>query len=783
MCEIAGERNLKELSSLELVMIICVALLHDVGMRISDDYVSRIEGDEQYKFYLNKHNGNQKLAIQDFVRPLHGTRSYDYIMNDDRIGELLYDNRLTTVSFREDIALVCQSHMENLEWINNNLKESFSKGDHFNSKYIALLLRIADYIDFDSQRAPRYLLEQKQLNRISQIEWEKHATVCNINKIDHNSEEIFFDIECDDFNLYCKLMDTIDTMNKEVYECVHYSESFSEKKYHFHIKDSIRINTKTKGFFPELFTFELDYYNVTNLLMGENLYGEKTYGLRELVQNSLDACNVMKEICSKKDPTIKYIPEIKIIFDYDNSKVHVKDNGTGMSKEIIKKYFLTVGKSYYMSDEYKKLGYNAYPTGTFGIGFLSCFMLSSEVEVKTKYYSNDEESSFRLEKNSKYICHLTNAHLDSHGTSISLSMAEFSRVFSADSLNSFINENFYQLDANVEIYRKENNKYTLMHTVSATRLTSYLDIDLSKYLEGVECKASIHTVIDEFELFNCCPTDTTAQNSNAVLISNNNIQLVRNECFTEYVRCRCIILKTSAAFEALLKQFFCDSEMTRLGNYGLDLDELIEYFENYGFSVFAPDFNTYDAEDDKEQWEGSYFYNSLQICVFIDPSIDDAYIENVLHEARIRYLIDTNCISNIKADSYVALSHKVYGTDVEDEWTSDNPSKLEYYETRICHRGVLLNNVELSIPSVAALISDYTIAVNIMRSEFKPSVTRSGLTPLQKQILSYAIGKAIHKYLLEVFSDDEIILNALNRLIERKYASDNEFCRTDVNAQ
>lgn len=48
----------------------------------------------------------------------------------------------------------------------------------------------------------------------------------------------------------------------------------------------------------------------------------------------------------------------------------------------------------------------------------------------------------------------------------------------------------------------------------------------------------------------------------------------------------------------------------------------------------------------------------------MSTSIDDAYIENVLHEARIRYLIDTNCISNIKADSYVALSHKVYGTDV-----------------------------------------------------------------------------------------------------------------------
>ena len=52
----------------------------------------------------------------------------------------------------------------------------------------------------------------------------------------------------------------------------------------------------------------MDYVAITNLLMGENLYADKTVVIRELLQNSIDACLLKKELSAKKSEN--YTPEI-----------------------------------------------------------------------------------------------------------------------------------------------------------------------------------------------------------------------------------------------------------------------------------------------------------------------------------------------------------------------------------------------------------------------------------------------------------------------------------------
>lgn len=60
----------------------------------------------------------------------------------------------------------------------------------------------------------------------------------------------------------------------------------------------------------------------------------------------------------------------------------VEDNGIGMDTEIIEKYFLQVGRSFYISDEFRqKFSFTA--TSRFGIGFLSVFAASDKVTVET----------------------------------------------------------------------------------------------------------------------------------------------------------------------------------------------------------------------------------------------------------------------------------------------------------------------------------------------------------------------------------------------------------------
>jgi hypothetical protein len=60
----------------------------------------------------------------------------------------------------------------------------------------------------------------------------------------------------------------------------------------------------------------------------------------------------------------------------------VSDKGIGMDKEIIQRYFLQVGRSFYTTDEFRRR-FRFVPTSRFGLGFLSTFAVSDSVIVET----------------------------------------------------------------------------------------------------------------------------------------------------------------------------------------------------------------------------------------------------------------------------------------------------------------------------------------------------------------------------------------------------------------
>lgn len=112
---------------------------------------------------------------------------------------------------------------------------------------------------------------------------------------------------------------------------------------------------------------------------------EQEVAMRELLQNSMDACKIAKN---------KY--DIKISLKKDKSGkilLSVKDNGIGMSLDDIKNYYLTIGKSGKKSESnIENL------VGKFGIGALSMFLVSDFIYVQTKK-SGDTPISFRMYTN------------------------------------------------------------------------------------------------------------------------------------------------------------------------------------------------------------------------------------------------------------------------------------------------------------------------------------------------------------------------------------------------
>ena len=122
--------------------------------------------------------------------------------------------------------------------------------------------------------------------------------------------------------------------------------------------------------------------------MGIGLYKNKFACLRELYQNSLDACRCMLSDNNSQGLTGTGEIEFGISEDKSGRYLYCLDNGIGMNKYIIESYLLNIGTSYYKSKDFNKQlsewGNSFTPISQFGIGILSCFMIGDKMEIITK---------------------------------------------------------------------------------------------------------------------------------------------------------------------------------------------------------------------------------------------------------------------------------------------------------------------------------------------------------------------------------------------------------------
>ena len=77
--------------------------------------------------------------------------------------------------------------------------------------------------------------------------------------------------------------------------------------------------------------------------MGTKLYGKPGVALRELLQNSIDACLLRQKLSELWG--IEYTPKVKVSLYTKNNVdyLRVSDNGVGMNQHIIDNYYTNVG--------------------------------------------------------------------------------------------------------------------------------------------------------------------------------------------------------------------------------------------------------------------------------------------------------------------------------------------------------------------------------------------------------------------------------------------------------
>ena len=169
-------------------------------------------------------------------------------------------------------------------------------------------------------------------------------------------------------------------------------------------------------------------------LIKKFLYSDHEIFLRELISNATDATLKLKHLSNIGEAKVDYgKPKIEVKIDKKAKKLHLIDQGIGMTSEEVQKYINEVafsGAEEFL-DKYKDKVEDAGIIGHFGLGFYSAFMVAEKVEIITKSYKEADAAHWICDGSPEYS--LEKSDKKERGTEIILHIAEDSTEFLEDS--------------------------------------------------------------------------------------------------------------------------------------------------------------------------------------------------------------------------------------------------------------------------------------------------------------------------------------------------------------
>lgn len=412
-----------------------------------------------------------RLLIGEFLRRHHARLAHEIaILGIPGIGTPL---PLADPEFRPllDLAgFVARSHNLPIRTAVDAL-ESTQRRVHLNSKvpFLMMVLRISDYLQIHSARAPGQLLRLRSLTSpVSRGEWRKHLSVREINQAHDDPEAIFVDAEPESATTFLAMRDLLRDIQAELDKSWAVlgeiygrftplnSLGIAVRRIRSNLDDPEQFRkTRNPKYLPRDFRFRTASAELLDLLVAP-LYGDQPeIGIRELLQNAVDACRerddlIAKGIVSRSGKITDDVVVTLTIRDDREPTLIVEDYGVGMSPDIIEKYFLNIGAYFRSSDLWRKNHENCghstvHRTGRFGIGLLAAFLLGPEIRVTTRSILNptDDAITFTCRQGAEVI-EVTPCQFDHFGTRIEVKLLQKS----ADTLAHNLDEwDWYCLDS------------------------------------------------------------------------------------------------------------------------------------------------------------------------------------------------------------------------------------------------------------------------------------------------------------------------------------------------
>lgn len=176
-----------------------------------------------------------------------------------------------------------------------------------------------------------------------------------------------------------------------------------------------KINVSVENIFP---------------LIKKFLYSDHEIFLRELISNATDATLKLKHLTSIGEAKVEYgTPEIHVKIDKEAKKLHIIDQGLGMTADEVKKYINEVafsGAEEFL-EKHKDTAKDSGIIGHFGLGFYSAFMVAHTVEIITKSYTDEPAAHWTCDGSPNFTLEV--ADKQDRGTEIILHIAEDSEEF------------------------------------------------------------------------------------------------------------------------------------------------------------------------------------------------------------------------------------------------------------------------------------------------------------------------------------------------------------------
>jgi molecular chaperone HtpG len=180
-----------------------------------------------------------------------------------------------------------------------------------------------------------------------------------------------------------------------------------------------KINVSVENIFP---------------LIKKFLYSDHEIFLREIVSNATDATLKLKHLSSIGEAKVAYDnPIIEVKIDKEGKKLHIIDQGVGMTADEVEKYINQIafsGAEEFL-EKYKDSAKDSGIIGHFGLGFYSAFMVASKVEIITKSFKDEPAAHWTCDGSPEFT--LVPSDKTDRGTEIILHIAEDSLDFLEDS--------------------------------------------------------------------------------------------------------------------------------------------------------------------------------------------------------------------------------------------------------------------------------------------------------------------------------------------------------------